>query len=86
MSNVNKYVLEIILVVSAILLAFYQFSTSTAFRAIATITIFIAASTRIVPAILRLQQGLLGIKVALAQARPTITLIEELSKIPLGVI
>ncbi len=86
MGNVNKYVLEIILVVSAMLLAFYQFSTSTAFRAIATITIFIAASTRIVPAILRLQQGLLGIKVALAQARPTITLIEELSKIPLGVI
>jgi hypothetical protein len=56
MGNVNKYVLEIILVVSAMLLAFYQFSTSTAFRAIATITIFIAASTRIVPAILRLQQ------------------------------
>jgi ABC-type multidrug transport system fused ATPase/permease subunit len=84
MGNVNKYVLEIILVVSALLLAFYQFSTSTAFRAIATITIFIAASTRIVPAILRLQQGLLGIKVALAQARPTISLIEELSEIPLG--
>jgi len=63
-------------------LALYQFSTSTAFRAIATITIFIAASTRIIPAILRLQQGMLGMKVALAQAKPTISLIEELSKIP----
>ena len=82
MGNISKYVLEITLVVSALLLAFYQFSTSTAFRAIATITIFIAASTRIIPAILRLQQGVLGMKGALAQARPTISLIDELSGIP----
>jgi len=82
MAMISKYILEITLVLSALLLALYQFSTSTAFRAIATITIFIAASTRIIPAILRLQQGMLGMKVALAQAKPTISLIEELSKIP----
>ena len=81
MGNISKYILEITLVLSALLLAFYQFSTSSAVRAIATITIFIAASTRITPAILRLQQGLLGMKGALAQARPTILLIEELSKV-----
>ena len=86
MGNISKYVLEITLVVSALLLAFYQFSTSTAFRAFATITIFIAASTRIIPAILRLQQGVLGMKGALAQARPTISLIDELSGIPLETI
>jgi ABC-type multidrug transport system fused ATPase/permease subunit len=83
MGNISKYVLEITLVVSSLLLAVYQFSTSTAFRAIATITIFIAASTRIIPAILRLQQGILGMKSALAQAKPTISLIEELSKVPI---
>lgn len=81
MTNVSKYILEIILVFSSLLLAFYQFSTSTAFRAIATITIFIAASTRITPAILRLHQGLMGIKGALANAKPTISLVEELSNI-----
>lgn len=86
MGNISKYVLEITLVVSSLLLAFYQFSTSTAFRAIATITIFIAASTRIIPAILRLQQGILGMKGTLAQAKPTISLIEELSEIPLETI
>ena len=86
MGNISKYVLEITLVVGALLLAFYQFSTSTAFRAIATITIFIAASTRIIPAILRLQQGALGMKGALAQAKPTISLIDELSEIPLETI
>jgi ABC-type multidrug transport system fused ATPase/permease subunit len=78
MSNISKYILEIALVISALLLAAYQFSISTPYRAIATITIFIAASTRITPAILRLQQGLLGIKSALAEAMPTISLIEEL--------
>ena len=83
MANISKYILEITLVLSSLLLAFYQFSTSTAFRAIATITIFIAASTRIIPAILRLQQGILGMKGSLAQAKPTISLIEELSTIPL---
>lgn len=83
MGNISKYVLEITLVVSALLLAFYQFSTSSAFRAIATITIFVAASTRIIPAILRLQQGILGMKGALAEAKPTFSLIEELSEIPL---
>jgi ABC-type multidrug transport system fused ATPase/permease subunit len=86
MGNMSKYVLEISLVVSSLILAFYQFSTNTAFRAIATITIFIAASTRIIPAILRLQQGVLGMKGSLAQARPTISLIEELSGIPLETI
>jgi ABC-type multidrug transport system fused ATPase/permease subunit len=86
MANISKYVLEITLVVSALILAFYQFSTSTAFRAIATITIFIAASTRIIPAILRLQQGILGMKGSLAVARPTISLILELHEIPIETI
>ena len=83
MGSVTKYALEITLVIGALLLAVYQFSTSSAFRAIATISIFIAASTRLMPAILRLQSGLLSIKSSLAQARPTLILIEELSKIPL---
>ena len=86
MRNISKYILEITLVFSTILLAAYQFSTSTAFRAIATIAIFVAASTRIIPAILRLQQGILGMKGALAQARPTISLIDELTEIPLEAI
>ena len=86
MGNISKYILEITLVFSALLLAFYQFSTSTAFRAIATITIFVAASTRIIPAILRLQQGILGMKGALAEAKPTISLVEELTDIPFEVI
>ena len=81
MSNLSKYIMEIGLVLSACLLALYQFSTSTPFRAIATITIFIAASTRITPAILRLQQGLLSMKGAFAKASPTISLIKEIASV-----
>jgi ABC-type multidrug transport system fused ATPase/permease subunit len=79
MTNLSKYLMEIAVVVGAILVATYQFSNYTAFRAIATITIFLAASTRIVPAILRVQQGILGMKTAVAEAGPTINLIRDLS-------
>lgn len=81
LSGLSKYILEIALVITALLLASYQFSTTTAFRAIATLTVFVAASTRILPAILRLQQGFLGIKVSLAQAKPTLDLIEEFASV-----
>ena len=80
---VSKYIFEITLVIGALFLAFYQFLTSTATRAIATIAIFLAASARIMPAIIRLQQGLLSIKTSLAEAKPTIILIEELNQIPI---
>lgn len=83
MANISKYVLEITVVLGGCLLAAYQFSSSTAVRAIATIAIFIAASTRIIPAILRLQQGMLGMKAALAEARPTLALAEELEGVQL---
>lgn len=81
MNQFNKYSLEIVLVVSSILLALYQFSNNSAVRAIATITIFVAASTRILPAILRLQQGVVNIRAAIAESKPTIQLIQELKNI-----
>jgi ABC-type multidrug transport system fused ATPase/permease subunit len=42
------------------------------------VTIFIAASTRITPAVLRVQQGLIQIKANLGQAKPAVSLMEEL--------
>lgn len=78
MQNISKYVLELTLVASALLLAFYQFNTTTASRAIAILTIFIAASTRITPAVLRVQQGLIQIKANAGQAKPAVSLMEEL--------
>jgi ABC-type multidrug transport system fused ATPase/permease subunit len=81
MNQFNKYALEIVLVISSLLLAWYQFSNSSAVRAIATITIFVAASTRLLPAILRLQQGIINIRAAISEAKPTIQLIHDIEEI-----
>ncbi len=78
MPNISKYVLEIALVVGAIVIAASQFLTRDAVSAISSMTVFLAASTRIAPAVLRVQQGLLGIKASVGSAKPTIEMIEEL--------
>jgi ABC-type multidrug transport system fused ATPase/permease subunit len=77
----SKYVMEITLVVACLALGLYLFLTKTSFSAIATLTVFLAASTRVIPAILRLQQGLLGIKASLGEAEPTLLLIQEIGAI-----
>jgi ABC-type bacteriocin/lantibiotic exporter with double-glycine peptidase domain len=45
------------------------------------ISIFLAASTRIAPAIIRLQQNTIGVRSSLSAAKPTFDLIEELAGI-----
>jgi ABC-type multidrug transport system fused ATPase/permease subunit len=53
-------------------------------HAVATLTIFIAAGSRIAPAVLRLQQGSLAIKGSLSSAKPTLDLIEALEDVNLS--
>lgn len=78
MPNVSKYVLEITLVVGGFALCGYQFMVADASRAVAVLSIFLAASTRIGPAVLRIQQGALVVKGSLAGAQITFNLIESL--------
>ena len=80
--NISKYAIEITLVFGALGIAGFQFITQPAGHAVAVLSIFIAASTRIAPAVLRVQQGLLSIKGAFGTAYPTIKLIEELAFSP----
>ena len=77
--SISKYLLELALVIGALSLASYQFLDNSAARAVGIVSIFIAASTRITPAVLRVQQGLLGIKSSLGMAFPTLNLISELN-------
>jgi ABC-type multidrug transport system fused ATPase/permease subunit len=79
LQSISKYLLELALVLGALSLAGYQFLTNSASRAVGIVAIFIAASTRITPAVLRVQQGLLGIKGSMGMAYPTINLIKELN-------
>lgn len=79
MPLVSKYAIEIALVVGAMTLSAIKFATSDAEGAITGLTIFLAASSRIAPAILRLQQGLTQIRMALAESDPTLRLMDELA-------
>jgi len=81
MNQVSKYVFEIAFVLGAGLLAVSQFLTRDAIAAVAVIAVFLTAATRIMPALLRLQGALLGIRSRAGAATPTLELAEELPEI-----
>ena len=83
MPNISKYVIEITVVLGSLIIAAVQFILKDAAQAFAVLSVFMVASTRISPAILRLQQGAVSIKTTLGAAIPTLDLIEELSEYPL---
>jgi ABC-type multidrug transport system fused ATPase/permease subunit len=78
MPYIGKYIIEVAIVLGAIVVSALQFATQDARHAVATLSIFLAASTRIAPAVLRLQQGLVSIKSNIAQGGPTLELVEEI--------
>jgi ABC-type multidrug transport system fused ATPase/permease subunit len=77
MPNISKYVIEVTVVLGSLAIAALQFLVNDAARAIAVLAVFTAASTRIAPAVLRLQQGAVNIKSNVGSATPTLDLIEE---------
>ena len=81
MPNMSKYILETAVVVSALSIAAIQFVRLDAVHAIASLSIFIAAGSRIAPAVLRIQQGTVQIKGSLGAATPTLNLIADLKNI-----
>lgn len=78
MPMISKYVLESAVVLGAFLIAALQFTLNDSRNAIATLAIFIAAGSRIGPAIMRVQQGVIQIGIAIGSAAPTLELIDEL--------
>lgn len=78
MPNISKYVMESSVVIGALLISAFQFFVQDASNAVATLAVFLAAGTRIAPALLRLQQGFITIKNSLGSAAPTIELMEEI--------
>jgi ABC-type multidrug transport system fused ATPase/permease subunit len=77
MPNISKYVIETTVVLGSLLLGAIQFWTQDASHAVATLTVFMAAGSRLAPAILRLQQGSIVIKGAVGQAELTLKLMDE---------
>jgi ABC-type bacteriocin/lantibiotic exporter with double-glycine peptidase domain len=77
--SISKYVVEMALVLGSLCLAASQFLLYNATQAIATLSIFLAAGTRVAPAILRLQQAAVSIKSNAAVAGSTLLLWQELN-------
>ena len=75
---VSKYVIETTVVLGALLIGAAQFLLQDVVHAVATLTIFLAAGTRIAPAVLRIQQGSIMIQGSLGAAMPTLDLIDQL--------
>jgi ATP-binding cassette subfamily C protein len=75
--NIGKYAVEVSIAVATLAMAAFQFSTQNAVHAAANLTIFLAAGSRIAPALLRIQNGMITLKGNLGQVAPTLELLGE---------
>jgi ABC-type multidrug transport system fused ATPase/permease subunit len=76
--QVPKYVYETSLLLGALALGAYEFSQQDPRAAVATVSIFLAAGSRIMPSMLRLQNCLVSIRSSAGQASPTFELFNSL--------
>ena len=75
MPNLSKYVFEISLIFGSFLIAGIQFALYSSSQAIASLAIFLAASTRIAPAILRIQQNTVYLRLGFGTVEKTMEMI-----------
>jgi ABC-type multidrug transport system fused ATPase/permease subunit len=78
MPYISKYVFETAVVLGTLLIAASQFLTQDAAQAVATLSIFMAAGSRIAPAALRIQQSGLTIKNNLGVCEPVLKFLEDI--------
>lgn len=78
MVQVSKYVFEVGLILGGAALAVSQILTREVVAAVAVIAVFLTAASRIMPALLRLQQASLGIRQGGGIAKPTFELHDHL--------
>lgn len=82
MPNLSKYIIESATVFGGVTLCAFMFLTKDAVQAFSSLALFLGAVSRIVPAILRIQQGSVAIKSGIGSARSTLDLIEGLVHTP----
>jgi ABC-type multidrug transport system fused ATPase/permease subunit len=78
MPNISKYAVEITLILGGSMIAAFQFYSHSASRAFAGLSIFIAAGSRIAPALLRAQQNLVQMHSNMGATENTLNLLEKL--------
>jgi ABC-type multidrug transport system fused ATPase/permease subunit len=78
--NVSKYSIESGVLIGTFILGAAQFMLLDASRAAATLAVFLAAGTRLAPAILRMQQSFLQLRASMGSAEKTLKWISELDE------
>ena len=78
MPNISKYAVEITLVLGGSLIAAFEFYAHSASRAFAGLSIFIAAGSRIAPALLRAQQNLVQMQSNRGASEKTLEMVQKL--------
>ena len=77
LSQISKYVFEVSTVIAGAGIAGFAFFTSNAIDAVELITVFLAASSRIVPSLMKLQMGWVGLKGAIGGSTRFFTIYED---------
>ncbi len=80
--QIAKYVFEVALIIGAALLAYSQFLSKGLVEAVAVIAVFLAATSRVTPALLRLQSALLSMRSSTGLAEQTFSLARDLVSSP----
>jgi ATP-binding cassette subfamily C protein len=76
--NIAKYLLEIVMILGSLVIAGLQFYFQDAQHAVSSLVIFVAASTRIIPALLRIQQALVQINASIGASQSVLNLFDDL--------
>ena len=82
MPNISKYVVESSLLLGTLLITAFQFVIQDAIHAIATLSIFMAAGSRLAPAALRIQQGMIQIKSRIIPGTHTLNFLKYIESYP----
>jgi ABC-type multidrug transport system fused ATPase/permease subunit len=77
-TQIPKYVFESAMVIGGFALAGALFLTGDAMRAVGILVLFIAAASRVMPSLLRLQSATLGMRASAGAAEPTFELADAL--------
>jgi ABC-type multidrug transport system fused ATPase/permease subunit len=70
--SISKYVIETAVVTTGLVIGAVQFLTKDAVNAVATLSMFLAASSRIAPSVIRLQQGVVQLQSNRGTALPAL--------------
>jgi ABC-type multidrug transport system fused ATPase/permease subunit len=76
--NISKYIIESGVILGAVLISAAQFILQDANRAAATLAIFLAAGTRIAPAVMRIQQSLIIARTGAGATEITFNFLEKI--------